>query len=324
MTDPAYTGDRKPSSAELQPRYPDGYWDTTHEYLRQCFVLQHNPDYLEFLVRRVWKLDRVCRLAEFGCGAGKMGLQILPLLPPGSTYTGLDQSAQLIAQGREVWANTPWPAEFREGSIYETPFPDHTFDVTLIHTVLMHVPYPEIALREMIRVTRPGGWVIACEANRNAHTALLHIEETNHQETTPLELFQTINREIRKRTGVDHNIGIKIPVLMHRAGLSQIQARLSDAVRFLFPPLDTEDKKRLFKAICDEGYGQPRPDDEQRARWLANLIGYGISELDAQAEIDRELEEDFLTKGSDYHTVYASTLTWCFGIVPQKTEQGRE
>jgi len=70
--------------------------------------------------------------------------------------------------------------------------------------------------------------VITCEANRNAHTALLHIEETNHQETVPLELFQTINREIRKRTGVDHNIGIKMPVLMHKAGLVYVQARKSD------------------------------------------------------------------------------------------------
>ena len=167
----------------------------------------------------------------------------------------------------------------------------------------------------MIRVTRPNGLVIACEANRNAHTALLHIDETNHQETAPLELFQTINREIRKRTGVDHNIGAKLPVLMHNAGLKHIQVRVSDAVRFLCPPLDTDYKNRLFKAICDEGYGQPAPTAEQREKWKANMMGYGISEEDAEAEIARELEEDFLNRGGSYHTVYASLLTWSFGVV---------
>jgi ubiquinone/menaquinone biosynthesis C-methylase UbiE len=314
MTESSSASDR-PSPAELQPRYPADYWDNASEYLRQCYILQHNEDYLEFLVTRVWRLDQVCRLAEFGCGSGKMGLQFMPLLARGSTYTGIDQSSQLVSAGRKAWANTPWRAEFHEGSIYETPFADDSFDVTMTHTVLMHVPYPERVLQEMIRVTRPNGLVIACEANRNAHTAMLHIAEVNHQEEAPLELFQTINREILKRTGVDHNIGAKLPVLMHNAGLKQIQIRVSDAARFLCPPLDTDYKRRLFKAICDEGYGQPRPNDEQRAKWKANLQSYGISESSAEAEIAREMEEDFLNKGQQYHTVFTSLLTWSSGFV---------
>jgi ubiquinone/menaquinone biosynthesis C-methylase UbiE len=304
---------------KLQPRYSEDYWDDGEEYLRQCYLLQHNDDYLEFLVQSVWGLKDACRLVEFGCGVGKMGMKLLPLLPSGSSYTGIDQSAALIAKARQVWGRSPFQAEFYEGSIYETPFSDSSFDVALSHTVLMHVPHPEKALQEMIRVTRSGGMVISCEANRNAHTALLHIEETNHQETVPLELFQTINREIRRRTGVDHNVGIKMPGLIHKAGLVNVQARQSDAVRCLFPPLDTEYKHRVFKAICDEGYGQPKPDEAGMARWKANLIGYGISEGAAEAEIDRELEEDFLNKGAGYHTVYPTLLTWSYGVVSKQT-----
>ncbi|MBN2004507.1 MAG: methyltransferase domain-containing protein [Anaerolineae bacterium] len=304
-----------PSSTKTQPRYPEGYWDNADEYLRQCFILQHNADYLEFLVTRVWRLDQACRFAEFGCGAGKMGLHFMPLLAEGSSYTGIDKSQSLVSKARQIWADKPWPSEFHEGSIYETPFTADSFDVTMTHTVLMHVPYPEKVLAEMIRVTKPGGLVIACEANRNAHTALLHIDEANHQEAVPLELFQTINRETLTRTGVDHNIGIKVPVLMHKAGLKQIQIRVSDAVRFLYPPVDTDDKKRLFKAICDEGYGQPAPTAEQRERWKAALIGFGIPADAAEAEITREIEEDFLNKGQSYHTVYTSLLTWSFGVV---------
>lgn len=301
--------------AERQQRYPEGYWDDGYDYLRDCYILQHNKDYLEFLVTRVWKLDQICRFADFGCGSGKMGLQIMPLLPQGSTYTGIDQSSKLIARGKQACENTPWKAEFHEGSIFSTPFADKSFDVTMTHTVLMHVPDPEKALQEMIRVTKPNGLVIACEANRNAHNAMLHIEEVNHQETVPLELFQTINREILKRTGVDHNIGAKLPVLMHKAGLKNIQVRMSDAVRFLFPPVDTDDKKRLFKAICDEGYGQPKPNEEQRKQWKANIMRFGISEEDAEAEITREMDEDFLNKGQQYHTVFPDLLTWSFGVV---------
>jgi hypothetical protein len=45
------------------------------------------------------------------------------------------------------------------------------------------------------------------------------------------------------------------------------------------------------------------------------LMGYGISESDAEAEIVRELDEGYLNKGQEYHTVYISLLTWSFGIV---------
>lgn len=314
MTKSSSKSDQAPP-AEFQPRYPQDYWDNGDEYLQQCLILQHNEDYLDFLVKCVWKLDHACQLAEFGCGFGKMGLQFMPLLARGSTYTGIDQSSKLISKGRQVWANTPWQAVLQEGSIYQTPFSDHSFDVTMTHTVLMHVPYPERVLQEIIRVTRPNGLVIACEVNRNAHTAMLHIDEVDHQEAVPLELFQTLNREILHRTGVDHNIGVKLPVLMHKAGLKQIQIRVSDAARFLFPPIDTDNKRKLFKAICDEGYGQPKPDAEQRERWKANLISFGISAQDADAEITRELEEDFLNQGQQYHTVYTTLLTWSFGVV---------
>jgi SAM-dependent methyltransferase len=301
---------------ELQARYPEGFWDDAQEHLLlDSSLLLHNDDYLEFLVDRVWGLKEPCRLIEFGCGAGKMGLKLLQLFPSGSTYTGIDQSAALISIARQVCARASFHTEFHESSIYQTPFPENTFDISLTHTVLMHVPHPEKVLEEMIRVTRSGGMVISCEANRNAHTAMLHIEEVNHQETVPLELFQTTNREIRRRTGVDHNIGIKMPVLMHKAGLVDIQVRISDAVRCLFPPLDTEYKQRLFNAICDEGYGQPKPDEARRVSWKANLMGYGITEKAAEAEINREVEEDFLNKGSEYHTVYPTLLAWSYGFV---------
>ncbi|HZU87610.1 MAG TPA: class I SAM-dependent methyltransferase [Anaerolineaceae bacterium] len=304
-------------SQATEPRYPEGYWDGGAEYLRDCFLLQHNEDYLEFLVRRVWRIEKPVELVEFGCGSGKMGMKLLPLLPRGSSYTGLDQSAALLEKGRAMRAGTPFRMEFFQGSIFEAPFPDQHFDIALAHTVLMHVPRAEKALAEMIRVTRLGGLVITCESNRNAHTALLHIEETHHQESAPLSFFQRLNSAIHRRTGVDHNIGIKLPVLMHKAGLVNVQARISDAVRCLFPPLDSQEKQRLFKAICDEGYGQPQPDEAGRARWKANLVGLGFPEAEAEAEIQRELDEDFLTKGPGYHTVYPTGLTWSFGVVPE-------
>jgi len=300
---------------ELKKRYAEGEWDDKDEYLRQSWILRHNDDYLEFLVNKVWKLNRPCAVVDFGCGYGRFGLKLMPLLPDGSTYCGFDPSADLIAKARNIWDQVRFHAEFSQASAFDAPFEDSRFDVAVSHTVLMHVPRPEAVIREMIRVTRDAGLVITCDANRNAHSALFHIAETDEQDVTPLELFQTLNRNIRRQTDVDHNIGIKTPALMHKAGLRNVEARVTDSVRLLFPPFDTDDKKALFRAMCREGYGPPAPTDEVRSQWKKHFTDHGIPEQDAEREIERELARDFANRAEEYHTAYADLLSFSFGTV---------
>lgn len=299
----------------LEQRYTDGMWDEQGKYLALTRSLYHNPDYLEFLVAKVWKLDKPCRVAEFGCGSGRMALMLMPLLREGSSYTGFDQSSQLVSEARAILAGAPFPAEVLEGSAFEAPLPDESFDVTLSHALLMHIPEPERALAEMIRVTRNGGLVITCEANRNGHSAAFHIDETNEQESTPLGLFQRLNIGIRGKTGVDHDIGLKMPILMHKAGLTNIGARISDAVRLIFAPVESEEEEALFQAICHEGYGSPLSPDEIREKGTAYLTRFGIPPEEAAQEIEREITRDFAARGRGFHTVFPGMMSWSFGTV---------
>jgi hypothetical protein len=187
------------------------------------------------------------------------------------------------------------------------------------HLVLMHLPTPEQALAEMIRVTRDRGLVITCDANRNAHSAIFHIPETHEQEDVPLAMFQSMNREIRRHTGVDYNIGIKTPVLMHQAGLKNVGARVSDCARLLFPPIDTVEKQALFTAISNEGYRTPAQTDENLADWKAHFMQYGVSESDVVREYERQLTRDFTANASGYHTVSADLLSFSFGTVDKQS-----
>jgi SAM-dependent methyltransferase len=50
---------------------------------------------------------------------------------------------------------------FREASVYALPFGDGEFDVVHAHQVLCHLDRPVEAVREMLRVCRPGGGVVA-------------------------------------------------------------------------------------------------------------------------------------------------------------------
>jgi demethylmenaquinone methyltransferase / 2-methoxy-6-polyprenyl-1,4-benzoquinol methylase len=66
-----------------------------------------------------------------------------------------------------VGAARPAPAAgrigFAAGDALAMPFADATFDVTTISFGLRNVADPDVALAEMLRVTRPGGRLVVCE-----------------------------------------------------------------------------------------------------------------------------------------------------------------
>ncbi len=112
-----------------EQRYPDDYWDGRADSLATTRVLLHNDDYLEFLVTRVWRIDRPSRIVDFGCGSGRFGQILMPFMPEGSTYTGFDTSEQLLAEARRVYECAPFEAQFVRGDVHEAPFADDSFDI---------------------------------------------------------------------------------------------------------------------------------------------------------------------------------------------------
>lgn len=70
---------------------------------------------------------------------------------------GLDLSASYLEVAREL---VP-AAEFAEGNIEQMPFEDASFDTVVTTDVLEHVLHLDDTLRELLRVLRPGGKLIA-------------------------------------------------------------------------------------------------------------------------------------------------------------------
>jgi demethylmenaquinone methyltransferase/2-methoxy-6-polyprenyl-1,4-benzoquinol methylase len=60
---------------------------------------------------------------------------------------------------------------FVAGDALALPFADGAFDAVTISFGLRNVPDVDAALREMLRVTRPGGRVVVCEFSRPTNTA---------------------------------------------------------------------------------------------------------------------------------------------------------
>jgi SAM-dependent methyltransferase len=293
------------------------HWNTQVEYLLNARRKNpwYNEDYLDFLFTHVWKLTRKpCRVLEVGCGTGNVPLWLLSLLPRGTEYTGIDTGEALLAEAEKTFRESPFKVTFQQGSAYNLDFTDDSFDLVLTRAVLMHLERPLQAIKEMVRVTRSGGTVLSCEACRNGFAALFYIDEVDEIANSPLAAFQRENQVTKERTGIDYNIGMKLPVLFHQNGLREIDCRFNDRISFILPPDLTPQMTNLYETLCKEGFGCL--DEKQTTEWKKRLMQNGVAEEEADRIIVHYKEVDFEGNGKKYHTVYPHLYIFCRGIKP--------
>jgi ubiquinone/menaquinone biosynthesis C-methylase UbiE len=95
------------------------------------------------------------RVLEVGCGPGPVA-RALASTPGIGEVIGVDPSLVFLEKGREL-ARDLANLAFLEGDARALPLEDSSFDVVVFHTTLCHVPGPEVALAEALRVLRGGG-----------------------------------------------------------------------------------------------------------------------------------------------------------------------
>ena len=96
------------------------------------------------------------RILDLAAGTGTSAAALADL---GADVTACDFSAGMIDVGRQRYPDI----EFVQGDAMDLPFADDYFDAVTISYGLRNVAETEKALREMLRVTRPGGRLVICE-----------------------------------------------------------------------------------------------------------------------------------------------------------------
>ncbi len=97
------------------------------------------------------------RAIDVGCGPGALSAALADRLGA-SSVSAADPSAPFVEACR---ARLPG-SDVIEASAEELPFADDTFDATVSQLVVNFMDDPEAGVREMARVTRPGGVVASC------------------------------------------------------------------------------------------------------------------------------------------------------------------
>ncbi|WP_339302871.1 class I SAM-dependent methyltransferase [Paenibacillus sp. FSL R5-0519] len=262
----------------------DYYWDDQIEYLRNTRWLYYNDDYLEFLVQRVWKIEKSVDLIDYGCGYGYLGLKLLPLLPEGSTYTGLDKGEELIKQAKEIFSKTSYRTTFIVDDI-ETVQVKRQYDIAISHAFLLHMTEPITVLQKMIDSIVHEGRMICFEPHWMANMSNYELHGLDQSNIIQLGILQKLFEEDIKRNGKDGNIGMKLPILLSQLGLRNVECRVSDKVNFLDQNMPGSDKQKLFHALKEEGLGQK---NNARHEVVTQLVERGLHSDEANRQYEAE------------------------------------
>ncbi|KAH9942908.1 UbiE family methyltransferase [Amylocystis lapponica] len=153
------------------------------------------------------------KILDVGCGPGTITADFAALVPDGHV-TGLESVPDPLDGARATAAKRGVTnIDFVVGDVHALAFPDATFDVVHAHQVLQHVGDPVQALREMRRVTKPGGIVAARECDFSSMTWYPEVEGMREW----LELYLRVARA----NGGEPNAGRRLHVWAREAGFER-------------------------------------------------------------------------------------------------------
>ena len=166
---------------------------------------------LRFL--RAIPVRRRATVLEVGCGTGVILRDLIALVGPGGRLAGIEPSRAALAAARRFCRGTG--ISLRHGDGAKLPFADNGFDLTLAVTVLLHVADPVAVVREMTRVTRPGGRV-AVQDQDFGTVALAHPDRG---------LSDRILDGVVNHIYEEPYSGRRLPAILHATGLERVRWR---------------------------------------------------------------------------------------------------
>lgn len=159
-------------------------------------------------------LPNAQRVLEVGCGTGAVLRNVAG--PLRAALIGLDIDLQAL----EIAKTHAPQSQLSGGDAHSLPYGDESFDITFCHFVLLWLTDPLRALREVRRVTRPGGAVLAfAEPDYGGRI--------DYPES--LAAIGKLQTQALRQQGADPEMGRKLPGLFQAAGFTQIESGILGA-----------------------------------------------------------------------------------------------
>ena len=263
------------------------FWNQKLEYLLRTRKNSWNDDYARFLVSQVWKIDKPVSVLDCGCGYGFFGLRLLPYLPEGSTYTGIDFAEDLINKGKTLFERQKIDATFLCKNVFEYSA-ENQYDMVVCQAVLRHLDNPAAFIQKMITFAKPGGYVVSIDANREFDGCGLYIDGMDYQKLCSHEGLEKKWQTELTMQGRDYAVAIRTAHMMQKLGLVDVDVRMNDKVAFVTTQSENYDEmKSDFITYNDWTSGIS---DEEKDKLILYLLTHGLSRKEAEDYCNRNIE----------------------------------
>jgi 2-polyprenyl-3-methyl-5-hydroxy-6-metoxy-1,4-benzoquinol methylase len=157
-------------------------------------------------------------LLDVGCGPGTLTVDLARRVAPGRVVA-IDAVEAPLAEARRHAEAADIDIAFEVGDVYALAAAGGSFDVVHAHQVLQHLTDPVAALREMARVTRPGGLIAVRDVDYAATTWF--------PANTGLERWLDLYDRVARRNEAEPDAGRRLLSWAHAAGLRDVTATTS-------------------------------------------------------------------------------------------------
>jgi demethylmenaquinone methyltransferase / 2-methoxy-6-polyprenyl-1,4-benzoquinol methylase len=174
-------------------------------------------DLMSVGVHRLWKQYAIRRLRinpgdrilDVAGGTGDLARLMHKRLDGEGDVTIYDINGSMLNRGREKLTDLGMVGgiEYVQGNAEELPFPDNSFHTVTIGFGIRNVTQIDVAIKEMVRVLRPGGQFLCLEFSKLAVPALQPIYDTysfkilpeiGHYVTQDRDSYQYLVESIRR------------------------------------------------------------------------------------------------------------------------------
>lgn len=231
----------------------DNYIDFTVEELEETRKTMWDKDYLPVLYKFL-ELKNGIKVLDVGCGTGYFTRMIASQI--NGEVVGIDINEQLLKYADEVTKREHLNVKYLKENIYELRLKDNYFDLVTCHLVLSNLSEPKIALKEMKRVTKRGGNIVAIEPCNSSAIQYFGDEPEIIDFGRLLLKAKKAFDDAMLQKGSDLDIGRRLPSLFYEVGLHDIDVRGYVVVNFA----GKSDRKRLnfelskIEQVVQKGY----------------------------------------------------------------------
>lgn len=112
---------------------------------------------------------------DCGTGSGALAIALGSILPESPNFCGIDLSREMLSRADVEMPQAGLAPKLRQADILSIPYADASFDVVMAAHVVEHLPEPLCALKEMVRVLKPGGILFVCLTRRSKFGAFIQM-----------------------------------------------------------------------------------------------------------------------------------------------------